>query len=197
MTISIRTSITGVKSLPNALQITRALRDTFSAVDEHKMLDNLSNWPYFHYFKNEDDEFIGAVSYGYDFGKEVSPEEFVATVFPNGLPTRSKRKKGPKNKKRATNKATIFFTDGTQYTIKDFEEVSYIAGGNLSFYTIKKQNSTFSHVSNMIEMLVEDIESVAVLGMHKSFLITNISDFSASLSGPDFEATTTHFAFKV
>lgn len=49
----------------------------------------------------------------------------------------------------------------------------------------------------MIEMLVEDIESVAVLGMHKSFLITNISDFSASLSGPDFEATTTYFAFKV
>lgn len=98
MTISIRTSITGVKSLPNALQITRALRDTFSAVDEHKMLDNLSNWPYFHYFKNEDDEFIDAVSYGYDFGKEVSPEEFVATVFPNGFPTRSKRKKDQKTR---------------------------------------------------------------------------------------------------
>lgn len=64
--------------------------------DVDYVLDNLSNWPYFHYFKNEDDEFIDAVSYGYDFGKEVSAEEFVAMVFPNGLPTRSKRKKRTK-----------------------------------------------------------------------------------------------------
>lgn len=110
---------------------------------------------------------------------------------------KGKRAKGVPERKRTVNKATVFFTSGEQYTIKGFKEVGYTAGGNLMFFTVAEEGETFIRFSDMWEMSVEDIESVVVLGVNKSFFITQISDFSARLSAPDFETTTTSFNFKV
>lgn len=110
---------------------------------------------------------------------------------------KGKRAKGVPERKRTVNKATIFFTSGEQYTIKGFKEVAYTAGGNLMFFTVAEEGETFIRFSNMWEMSVEDIKSVVVLGVHKSFIINQISDFSAHLTAPDFETTTTSFNFKV
>lgn len=197
--IAIRTSIVGLLALPGAATIIKNLRARFPIITSMDLIDPQSYYPHLFYFKDEDIETIDGVTGDYSVGgmKIVTPEEFVATIFPQGVRKAKKRTKGVASVKRAVSKATIFFTGGTQYTIKGFEEVAYTAGGNLMFGTIAEGGETFLRYSNLWEFVVDDIESIVIRGVNKSFTITHISDFSARLSATDFEMTTTSFNFSV
>lgn len=213
----IAVNIDNLKKSPLFEGFSAFMADTYVDVKRSNLFAG-DNFPHFVAEKSDGfSDYVDAVNYDVSelTGEQdyllLSPEDFMSVMYAVAeqkwkkeelvakkvKKVKGKRAKGVPERKRTVNKATVFFTSGEQYTIKGFKEVGYTAGGNLMFCTIAEEGETFIRYSDLWEMSVEDIESVVVLGVNKSFFITQISAFSARLSAPDFETTTTSFNFKV
>ena len=194
----IRTSITGLKALPNALNVIRALRSRFCVVDEHSFFDENSMWPHLYYSSGEHGEVLDAVAGHFDLGSRVSPEEFVAKIFPNGIPVRNKRKKGEKTKKRTVNKAVITFGSGETYTLKGFEVVEFVGNGYVSFYSEQtKDNESVRIYTNHTSVVADEIESIAVDGVNDQFHIIGLDSEEITIAGKGVRIVTSHMVYKV
>lgn len=212
----IAVNIDNLKKSPLFEGFSAFMADTYVDVKRSNLFAG-DNFPHFVAEKSDGfSDYVDAVNYDVSelTGEQdyllLSPEDFMSVMYAVAeqkwkkeepvakvKKVKGKRAKGVPERKRTVNKATVFFTSGEQYTIKGFKEVGYTAGGNLMFFTVAEEGETFIRFSNMWEMSVEDIKSVVVLGVHKSFIINQISAFSAHLTAPDFETTTTSFNFKV
>lgn len=213
----IAVNIDNLKESPWFEGFSAFMEDTYVDVKRSNLFAG-DNFPHFVAEKSDGfSDYVDAVNYDVSELTEeqdyllLSPKDFMSVMYAVAeqkkkkeelaakkvKKIKGKRAKGVPERKRTVNKATVFFTSGEQYTIKGFKEVGYTAGGNLMFCTIAEEGETFIRYSDLWEMSVEDIESVVVLGVNKSFCITQISAFSARLSAPDFETTTTSFNFKV
>jgi len=213
----IAVNIDDLKKEPGFEAFSTFMEDTYVDVKRSNLFAG-DNFPHFVSEKSDGfSDYVDAVNYDVSelTGEQdyllLSPKDFMRVMYAVAeqkkkkeklvakkvKKVKGKRAKGVPERKRTVNKATVFFTSGEQYTVKGFKEVAYTAGGNLMFFTVAEEGETFIRFSNMWEMSVEDIKSVVVLGVHKSFIINQISDFSAHLTAPDFETTTTSFNFKV
>ena len=199
MSIRIRTSITGLKALPNALNVIRALRGRFCVVEEHSFFDENSMWPHLYFSRGDGDgELLDAVAGHFDLGSRVSPEEFVAAIFPNGIPVRNKRKKGQKTKQRTVNKAVITFGSGETYTLKGFEVVEFVGNGYVSFYSEQtKDNESVRIYTNHTSVVADEIESIAVNGVNDQFHIIGLDSEEITIAGKGVRIVTSHMVYKV
>lgn len=200
MSIRIRTSIAGLKALPNALNVIRALRSRFCVVDEHSFFDENSMWPHLYFLKDDNDTsgMLDAVAGHFDLGSRVSPEEFVAAIFPGGVPVRNKRKKGQKAKQRTVNKAVITFGSGETYTLKGFEVVEFVGNGYVSFYSEQtKDNESVRIYTNHTSVVADEIESIAIHGVNDQFHIVGLDSEEITIAGKGVRIVTSHMVYKV